>query len=94
MTNKNYVAGANFERKVGDWYESFGCDPVIRSAGSHGDSDITAHFYGKVIFNSLRLNEKWSQAEIERLQEIARKNNGIARLVWRDEKGKIQFKDV
>ncbi len=94
MTNKNYVAGANFERRVVKWYEAQGFDPVIRSAGSHGVSDVTAFCHSTVIFNSLRLSNYWSPAEREVFEAVVKKNGALGRYVWRDDKHRIQFKEV
>lgn len=41
MVNKNYLKGANFERKIKDEYEKQGY-LVIRSAGSHSIADLIA----------------------------------------------------
>ena len=94
MTNKRYVAGANFERRVVRWYEAQGFYPVIRSAGSHGLSDVTAFFWGKAVFNSLRLNKYWSSIEREQFEAMVKTNHAIGRYVWRDDKNRIQFKEV
>ena len=94
MTNKNYVAGANFERRVVKWYEDMGFDPVIRSAGSHGLSDVTAFWFGFPFFNSLRLSNVWSPVEREQFEAMVKKNNAKGRYIWRDDKHRIQFKEI
>ena len=98
MANKRYVAGANFERRVVRWYEGQGYDPVIRSAGSHGLSDVTAFFCGHIFFNSLRLDNYWSPVDREEFEIMVGINNAqgtaYGRYVWRDDKNRIQFKGV
>ena len=93
MTNKRYVAGANFERRMVRWYEEQGFD-VIRSAGSHGPSDVTAFCRGLIFFNSLRIKPKWSDVERWEFEALCRKHDAVGRYVWRDDKNKIQFKEV
>lgn len=91
----NYSRGANFERRVAKWYIEQGMD-VTRAAGSHGPSDVTAFFLGKIIFNSLRLTNYWSPIEREEFKDLVKRQAGsVGRYVWR-EKGtnKIQFKEV
>lgn len=90
----NYSRGANFERRVVRWYEEQGCDPVIRSAGSHGVSDVTAFFNGVIIFNSLRLDNYWSPVEREAFEAVVIENDAVGRYVWRDDKRRIVFKEV
>ncbi len=91
----HYKRGADFERRVAKWYESQGMD-AVRSAGSHGLSDVTAFLDGKIIFNSLRLTNYWLPVEREQFEALVKRHSGsIGRYVWR-EKGtnKIQFKEV
>lgn len=90
----NYSRGAKFERRVCEWYKSQGMD-AVRSAGSHGPSDVTAFLSGKIIFNSLRLNNYWSPIEREEFVALVRRHPGsIGRYVWRDKSKRIQFKEV
>ncbi len=90
----NYSRGANFERRVAKWYEEQGMD-VTRAAGSHGISDVTAFFRGKIIFNSLRLTPYWSPIEREEFRELIKRQPGsVGRYVWRDRSNKIQFKET
>ena len=90
-----YKRGADFERRVALYYESLAFD-VIRSAGSHGPSDVTAFLHGIIVFNSLRLNNYWSPAEREAFEALVKRHpTAIGKYVWR-EKGtnKILFKDA
>lgn len=89
----NYGRGANFERRVVRWYEEQGYD-AIRSAGSHGLSDVTAFFAGLVIFNTLRLDNYWSPIEREEFGALCERHYAVGRYVWRDDKNRIQFKEV
>ncbi len=90
----NYRRGADFERRVVKWYESQGMD-AVRSAGSHGLSDVTAFLGGKIIFNSLRLKSYWSLVEREKFEALVKRHPGsIGRYVWRDKGKRIQFKEV
>lgn len=89
-----YKSGANFERLVQKWYLDLGMYPVIRSSGSHGESDITAFFHGQIIFNSCRTNKKWSSAEKESFESMCKLNQAIGRYVWKGDKGEILFKEV
>ncbi len=94
MTNTAYQRGAKFERRVAKWYETQGMD-VVRSAGSHGLSDVTALLGGKIIFNSLRLKNYWSPVEREEFEALVKRHTGsIGRYVWRDKAKRIQFKEV
>ena len=89
----NYSRGAHFENRVKDWYEWHGYD-VMRSAGSHGTIDVLAVFHGLWIANTLRLNNYWSPVEREQFEDWCKRNKCIGRYVWRDEKKKIQFKEI
>jgi len=89
----NYQKGANFERRVVKWYEEQGYD-AIRSAGSHGLSDVTAFFFGLVIFNTLRLDNYWSPVEREEFEALCKRHDAVGRYVWRDDKRRIIFKEV
>lgn len=91
-----YSRGANFERRVADWYEEQGFE-VIRSAGSHGACDVVALMPSLVIFNSLRITPYWSPVERETFEWIVKRLGIRGRYVWRGDKHdgyKIYFKEV
>ena len=100
MKNR-YRAGADFERRVCEWYEEQGAEP-IRSAGSHGVFDVVALFPTHITVNTLRVNAKWSPIEkevfewaVKRLQ--LRKLPYVGRYVWRGGKHdnfKIHFTEI
>jgi Holliday junction resolvase len=57
MPNKNYVKGANFERKVKKFYEGLGY-LVFRTAGSHSPADLIA-------FSPLKNMKEWNPILIQ-----------------------------
>ena len=94
MTNKKYIAGANFERRVKKHLESAGW-ACVRSAGSHSPADLTCHFgvFGIciVLLVQCQLDKNFSREKKMELVELAKKINAYPLLSWRDEKKKIQF---
>jgi len=93
-----YSSGARFENRCKDWYEEQGAE-VIRSAGSHGICDVIALFPTHIVLNTLRVSGHWSPIEKEIFDwAVTRlRLNGlpyVGRYVWRDDKNKIQFKEV
>ncbi len=102
MKNR-YKSGADFERRIERWYQEQGFE-TIRSAGSHGVTDVTAIGLGAcngvhpvVIFNSIRTNGKWTEIEKEVFETAVKMLWVNGRYVWRGDKKsgyKILFKDV
>ena len=95
MKNR-YKAGADFERRVCDWYEEQGSD-TIRSAGSHGVVDVLAVLHGLWIANTLRITPYWSPVEKEQFEMWCKRNKCVGRYVWRGDKHdnfKIHFAEV
>lgn len=95
MKNR-YKAGADFERRVCDWYwmKRWHC---IRSAGSHGLVDVLAFRQGEVILNTLRISGQWTRLEKEAFNELVKGNRFQGRYVWRGDKHdnfKIHFAEV
>ena len=88
MSNRNYVNGANFERKVKAELENKGW-LCFRTAGSHGVADIIAIRHSTVphIFQC-KISNKITPGEREKLKAIAKKYECNAQIAYREKEGR------
>lgn len=95
MPNKNYVKGANFERKVKKFYEGLGY-LVFRTAGSHSPADLIAFpplgnmKEWQPILIQCKATDKVRLNEMEELKQVALKYCLVARLAKKT-KNNIEF---
>lgn len=95
MVNKNYVKGANFERKIKKQYEDKGY-LVFRTAGSHSVADLIAFpklgdwFRGKklgyvpILIQCKATTGKGYSAEVAQLRKESEKFALVAILITKD----------
>lgn len=63
----NYRRGADFERKVRDWYYERGASLVVRAAGSHTPVDLVVLYAdGEVDLVQCKRDGKLSKAEADK----------------------------
>jgi hypothetical protein len=91
----NYNRGRAFEYKVRDWLkEEWGCDIVVRSAGSKGTWDLIGMRYdtGETILVSCRNKKRWSKDERSELKLLGDRIHAAFTImrVWPD-KGVINY---
>jgi Holliday junction resolvase len=95
MSNKNYVKGANFERKIKKFYEGLGY-LVFRTAGSHSPADLIAFpplgnmKEWQPMLIQCKATDKVGLNEMEELKIIALKYCLVARLAKKTKTG-IEF---
>jgi len=88
MPNPNYIAGANFERRVKNWLHKWGYPVVIRSAGSKGPADLVAVIDGVAWLIQCTTSMESKNAEYqERFRQWAAKGRGAAVFAWQEYKG-------
>lgn len=94
MTNRNYVNGSNFERKVKKEWEELGY-LCFRTAGSHGQADIIAidepngvTENGVTCLIQCKISNKISKEEILNLRTVAKRYNCYATIAYREKEGR------
>ncbi len=87
MTNRNYVNGANFERKVKKELEQLGY-LCFRTAGSHGVADIIALEHGATTLVQCKISNKISKDERAKLKALTERYNCIGKIAYREKEGR------
>ncbi len=87
MSNRNYVNGANFERKVKAELENAGY-LCFRTAGSHGVADVIAVEFGSVMLVQCKISNKISKDERAKLKALAQKYNCTGKIAYREKVGR------
>lgn len=88
-----YRRGANFERRVMRHLEKQGWF-CFRSAGSHKPADVIAFRLGEVMLIQCQLSDYFPPAKIEQVKRLAIDNCFRGLLCWRDDKNRIQFREL
>ena len=87
MSNKNYVNGANFERKVKKELENEGY-LCFRTAGSHGVADVIAILGGRTLLVQCKISNKISKDERVKLKALSKKYNCTGKIAYREKEGR------
>lgn len=87
MSNRNYVNGANFERKVKKEWESQGY-LCFRTAGSHGVADIIAIDNKVASLIQCKTSNKISPGEKAKLKATAKRYGCHACIAYREKEGR------
>lgn len=88
MPNRNYINGANFERRVKKELEEQGW-LCFRTAGSHGVADVIAIQGGRVPrLIQCKLTGKISRTDRSKLKEVANEAGAVPMICWREKEGR------
>ena len=96
MSNRNYINGANFERKVKAELENAGY-LCFRTAGSHGVADIIVVEFGSVMLVQCKISNKISKDERTKLKALCKKYNCVGKIAYREKEGRkfvTKYEDV
>ncbi len=83
--------GARFENEVKDDLEARGWY-AVRSAGSHGVTDVLAYHMGTALFVQCKKGGDFPPGERHELLYAARKHNAIAIMADKRERGVIRYR--
>ena len=92
MTTK-YEKGAYFERRVRDWLRAKGYI-VWRTPGSKSPCDLIANAGGEWSLWQCQTNPYFEPKKVAALAMLCFEVECVGYLAWRDNKQKIQFKEV
>jgi len=87
MSNRNYINGSKFERKVKGELEKAGY-LCFRTAGSHGVADVIAVEFGSVLLVQCKISNKISKDERTHLKALCKQYNCRGQIAYREKEGR------